>query len=67
MGDLASGNGNAPRTVSVEEAARFLGISKSAYYHAIRINAVPFIRIGRTIRVPVAQLERWIESQGPLR
>jgi excisionase family DNA binding protein len=64
MGDLVSSNGF-QRTISVDEAARLLGVSRAAYYNRVRAGDVPFIRIGRRIRVPADEIERWLHSQGP--
>lgn len=43
-------------TVSVEEAAQFLGISRSAAYEAVRRQQIPSLRLGRRVLVPVARL-----------
>jgi len=53
-----------PGTMTVPEAARLLGVSKSAAYRAIAarlsgdIGAWPtrVVRVGRTLRIPVAEL-----------
>jgi excisionase family DNA binding protein len=41
-----------PPTMSVQEAADFLGVGKNAVYEAVRTGKVPSLRIGRRIRVP---------------
>jgi excisionase family DNA binding protein len=43
-------------TVSVEEAARYLGISRRVAYEAVARGEIPSIRIGRKIIVPRRQL-----------
>ena len=45
-----------PPVLTVEEAAKVLRISRGAAYEAVRTNALPHVRIGRTIRVPRAGL-----------
>lgn len=51
------------RTVTVEEAARALGIGRSAAYAAARSGELPgVIRIGRRLLVPVAVLERMLAT-----
>jgi excisionase family DNA binding protein len=45
-----------PRTVSVEEAGRILGIGRMAAYQAVWRGQIPSIRIGRRLLVPVAKL-----------
>ncbi len=46
-----------------EAAARMLGISRSRCYAMLAAGALPAIRLGRTVRVPRAELERWIADQ----
>lgn len=43
-------------TVTIEEAARLLGISRSGAYAAARTGALPAVRIGRRYLVPTALL-----------
>jgi excisionase family DNA binding protein len=50
-------------TMSVEEAAEALGISKSAAYNAVHRGEIPSLRIGRRILVPQAGLARYVEEQ----
>lgn len=45
-----------PPVLTVEEAARFMRISRGAAYEAVRTHEIPSIRVGRTIRVPRAAL-----------
>lgn len=52
----------APLTVSVQEAAQMLGISTWLYYEKVKTGDVPFIKIGRRIRVPLVQLERFLQA-----
>jgi excisionase family DNA binding protein len=44
------------RTVSVDEAARWLGVSRAAAYAAVARGEIPTLRIGRRVLVPRAQL-----------
>jgi len=46
------------RTYSIPEAAKVLGIGRTAAYEAARTGEIPTIRIGKRILVPVAALER---------
>ena len=50
-----------PPTLTVEECAEVLRLGRSAMYAAVRAGEVPgVIRIGRTIRISRAALERWL-------
>jgi excisionase family DNA binding protein len=46
------------KTISVEEAGRWLGVSRNTAYEAAARGEIPTIKIGRLIRVPVAPFER---------
>lgn len=52
--------GTGSKTISVEEAGRWLGISRPAAYEAAKRGEIPTIRIGRLLLVPVAPLERML-------
>lgn len=47
-------------TISVEAAARKLGIGRSAAYAAVRRGEIPALRLGRLWRVPKARLEQML-------
>ena len=47
----------------VQEAADVLGISRAKAYELINRNAIPNIKVGNSIRVPAAALQRWIDRQ----
>jgi excisionase family DNA binding protein len=49
-----------PPTISVEEAAELLGISRSAAYRAAKAGQLATLRIGRKPRVPTAPLLRML-------
>jgi excisionase family DNA binding protein len=49
-------------TLTVEEAARALGISRAFAYEAVARGEIPCIRIGKRILVPIAGLNRLLES-----
>ena len=50
------------KTLSVPKAGRVLGIGRNASYEAARRGDIPTIRIGRLLRVPIAALERKLET-----
>lgn len=43
-------------TVTIEEAAHYLGIGRSAAYDAARRGELPTLRLGRRLLVPVPKL-----------
>lgn len=52
------------RTVTVAEAARLLGIGRASAYQAVATGAIPSLRLGRRIVVPIAALERMLSGPG---
>lgn len=52
------------QTLTVEEAARVLGISRSSAYEAARRGELPIVRIGRRYVVPRVALERLLDQAG---
>jgi excisionase family DNA binding protein len=47
-------------TVTVEEAAIVLGLSRNHAYDAVRAGQIPSIRIGRAIRIPCVGLRKML-------
>jgi excisionase family DNA binding protein len=47
-------------TISVEEAAARLGITRMQGYWAVWRNELPHIRVGRRILIPVAKLDEML-------
>jgi excisionase family DNA binding protein len=43
-------------TMTIEEAAAFLGLGRSSAYEAARRGELPTLRFGRALRVPTARL-----------
>lgn len=56
---------SAPLTLTVEEAAQALGISRTLAYEAARTGELPTVRIGRRLLVPRAALERFLSLRQP--
>jgi excisionase family DNA binding protein len=54
-------------TLSVEEAAEALGISRALAYESVRRGEIPNIKIGRRILVPRVALDRLLESASATR
>ena len=51
-----------PRLLDVHEVARILSLSESATYRLIKSGALKTTRIGRAIRVSVAQLNTFLNN-----
>lgn len=45
-----------PPTITVEQAAELLGVSRSSGYRAAAVGEIPTIRIGRRLLVPTGKL-----------
>lgn len=43
------------------EAFEIIGVSRSVGYALISAGELPAVRIGRSVRVPVAKLQEWVE------
>jgi excisionase family DNA binding protein len=51
-----------PLTIRIEAAAQILGISRAQAYAMTATGELPSILIRRSRRVPVRQLEEWVEQ-----
>jgi excisionase family DNA binding protein len=54
-----------PLLLRPAEAARLLGISRSKLYELLMEGEIPTIHIGRSVRIPLAQLRAWVNQQLP--
>jgi excisionase family DNA binding protein len=54
--------GSGAQLVGVTDAARFLSISKSTLYGWIWQRRIPFVKMGRSVRFDVRDLEQFIQS-----
>lgn len=53
-------------TLSVEEAAKVLGIGRNLCYDKVKTGEIPVIKIGRRLLVPRAALEKLLADPKPL-
>jgi excisionase family DNA binding protein len=60
-GDLGAGHA-ARLTMTVDEVAKRLGISRPSAYEGVRVGQIPSVRIGRRLLIPVAALERMFDG-----
>lgn len=61
-GEAASDRPVQRLTLTVEEAAETLGISRAFAYEAVASGDIPCIRIGRRILIPKAALEKMLDG-----
>jgi excisionase family DNA binding protein len=52
-----------PLLLRAEDCAKVLGLGRSKVFEMIRRRELPVVRIGRSVRVPVGELERWIRER----
>jgi len=52
-------------TLSVEEAAKILGIGRNVAYDLVHEGKIPHLRLGRQIRIPKIALQRMLEEPAP--
>ncbi|MBT9143405.1 MAG: putative DNA-binding proteinA [Syntrophomonadaceae bacterium] len=52
-------------TLTVEEVAKLLRISRASAYESVRTGQIPSVRFGRTIRIPRCALLRLLDDDGP--
>lgn len=54
--------GELPPILTVEQAAKYLMIGRSAAYEAVRLGQIPSVRIGRLIRISRTALLDWLAT-----
>ncbi len=52
------------KTLTVTEAATFLGVSRHFAYQAVRKGLIPSIRIGRRVLIPTQAFEQLLANVG---
>ncbi len=45
------------------EAADVLAVSKSKIYELLSSGVIPSVRIGKSIRIPAEELQKWVRSR----
>jgi excisionase family DNA binding protein len=56
-----------PKTLCPAEAGRVLGVSRNVIYRLIHEGAIPALRLGKKLRVPIAALEAMLQNPKPLK
>lgn len=59
---LAQSHGTGRRLFTVDEAAEYLGYTPAAIRHMVAKDQLPSVRVGRSLRFDIADLDRWIEE-----
>lgn len=54
-----------PRTISVREAAKLIGIGRDSAYAAAKCGEIPSVRIGNRFRVLLGPLEEKLGKKAP--
>ena len=62
--DDATIAGDGCRLLTIDAAADFLAISRGAVYHLLDRGAMTSIHIGRSRRISLAELRRFVASRG---
>ena len=57
-------SGDERQTLTVQEAARIIGISRERAAQYIRNGKIPALKLGKRFFVPRAALERWLRTAG---
>jgi len=57
---------DAPDVLTVEEAARIARVGRNAMYLAVQRGDVFSARIGKSIRIPKAELGRFLNGAAPI-
>lgn len=65
MPDLAPGIGRQPVRLLLrpEEGAEAIGVSRAKFYELLARGQIKSIKVGRSRRVPVSELNAWIASE----
>ncbi len=50
----------APRTYTVDQAAKLLGVSRDAVYDAVARGEIRYLRFGRAIRIPKVVIDEMV-------
>lgn len=53
------------RLLTADEVATHLGLAKQTIYNKVHRNEIPFVKVGRSVRFRLSQIEGWINEQTP--
>ena len=49
--------------LKISEAGEMIGVGRSRMYEMVYTGEIPSIRIGKSIRIPVDALRKWVEER----
>lgn len=47
---------------TIPQVAKYLQISKSKIYYLVNKGQIPYVRIGRNVRIREGDLQRWLDE-----
>lgn len=50
-------------TMSVNETAEYIGIGRGKLYNMVKEGKIPYLKFGKSIRIPRRSLEIWLNQQ----
>lgn len=50
-------------TISVAEAAQYLGIGRNRMYDLLHAGKLPAVRLGKNYRIPKKSLDEWLDKE----
>ena len=51
------------RIVSIEELSEYLGMPKGTLYHWVSQRRIPFVKLGRSTRFDMREIDGWLASR----
>ena len=59
---IANHNSYAVRLLNIRQASQFLSVSVSTLYGWVWQRRIPFIKVGRSVRFDIQDLERYVQA-----
>jgi len=58
--------GKMDNILTIPEVAKYLKMSKSKIYALVQTGRIPYIRIGKNVRVKEGELQKWLENNSQI-
>lgn len=52
-----------PMLLSIAQTCRHLGFSRTKVHQLLKSGRLPFVKIGRSVRIPTAAVEEWLAQE----